>query len=209
MPGLRLRWLFGLFTPLLLPGALAFGLARLLPLGWAAVAFLAASAGLALVGCFVLRTTAIQQITWRNHLAGHLLPFAQCMGGGTLLRVGASSVLGSAAVGGAVFVWLALAANGTPPGWPLALAWLLDLLTLLFVATTTTRSYRFGAPGARQARRVLAFVLVQVGVSLALHLTGHPTLAALVAGLPQALLLAWLLLYLGIVLTAGRNARWN
>ncbi|MBL9076585.1 MAG: hypothetical protein JNL08_03725 [Planctomycetes bacterium] len=205
----RLRWLFGLVSPLLLPGAAAYGLTRLLPLPWAVPAFLVAVAAVALVGCLVLRSTAVQQITWRNRVAGRCLPFAQCMGGGTLFQVYWSSVLGSTAVGGFVFLFVYLHQRAALPPWPLAVAWGIDALTLLFLATTQTRLYRHSAPTARRGRWFYLAVVLQIVVSTALHLAGHPWAATVVAAGPQIALLTPMALYMLAVLTAGSKARWR
>lgn len=206
---LRLRRLFGFATPVLLPIAVAYGAAWLLPLPWSAAAFLVVMAALALVGCLVLRTTAIQQITWRNHVAGRCLPFAQCMGGGSLGLVFVSSLLGSATVGGGVLLLVYLWQRSAMPSWPLAVAWAGDALSLLFLATTQTRLYRYGAPSQKRGRWLFTFVVLQIVVSTALHLAEHPWAATIVAGAPQVVALTPTMLYLLAMMTSGRNARWN
>jgi hypothetical protein len=204
-----LRWLLGFVAPVLLPAAVAYGAACLLPLPWSAAAFLAAMAALALGGCFVLRTTAVQRITWRNHVAGRCLPFAQCMGGGSLGQVFVSSLLGSAAVGGGVLLLVHLRQRDALPPWPLGVAWVVDALMLLFLATSQTRSYRRGAPFQQRGRWLYLFVVVQIVVSVALHLAGHVWTATIVAGVPQVVVLTPTVLYLLAAMTAGRSSRWH
>lgn len=160
-------------------------------------------AALALAGCFVLRTTAVQRITWRNHVAGRCLPFAQCMGGGTLGQVFLSSLLGSAAVGGGVLLLVHLRQRGALPPWPLGLARLADALMLLFLATSQTRRYRRGAPTQKRGRWLYLFVMVQIVVSVALHLAGHSWTATIVAGAPQVVVFTSSVLYLLAAMTAG------
>lgn len=204
-----LRWLLGFVSPLLLPVAAALGFARVLPLPSAIAAFLATMTGLALVGCLVLRTTAVQQITWRNHLAGRCLPFAQCMGGGTLAQVFVSSVLGSAAVGGFVFLFVWLGQRGAPPPWPLAIAFGIDALTLLSLATMQTRLYRHSAPSRKVGRWLFLVVVLQIVISTMLHLSDRSWLAAAVAALPQLVLLLTTGLYFGVVMSAGSKSGWR
>lgn len=204
-----LRWLLGFVSPLVLPGAAAWGFAQVLTLPSAIAAFLATILGLALVGCLVLRTTAVQQITWRNRLAGRCLPFAQCMGGGTLAQVFVSSVLGSTAVGGFVFLFVWLGQRGTPPPWPLAIAWGIDALTLLALATMQTRLYRHSAPSRKVGRWLFLFVVLQIGSSTMLHLSDRSWLAAAVAALPQLVLLVKTGLYFGVVIAAGSKSGWR
>lgn len=204
-----LRRLFGLVSPLLLPVAVAYGAASQLPLPWSAATFVAVMAALALVGCLLLGTTAVQQITWRNHVAGRCLPFAQCMGGGSLGQVFVSSLLGSAAVGGGVFLIMFLRQRGAMPTWPLAVAWVGDGLTLLFLATAQTRGYRRGAPTRNRGRWLYLFVVLQIVVSAALLLAGQSLAATIVAGAPQVAVLAPTVLYLLAMMTSGRNARWH
>lgn len=209
MPLFRLRWLFGFVFPVLLPAAVAYVAGWLLPLPWSAAALLAVMAALALGGCRVLRTTAVQRITWRHHVAGRCLPFAQCMGGGSLGQVFVSSLLGSAAVGGGVLLFVHLRHLDAMPPWPLAMAWVGDALTLLFLATSQTRRYRYGAPTQKRGRWLYLFVVLQIVASAALHLAGHPWASILVAGAPQVAVLTRSVLYLLAVMTAGRNARWH
>ncbi|MEZ6036663.1 MAG: hypothetical protein R3F29_04230 [Planctomycetota bacterium] len=191
------------------PVAVAIGAWVTLPPWLAVTTYSTAMIALAATGCAVLRTSAVQRITWRNHVAGWCLPYAQAMGGGTLTRVAASSLLGSAVVGGAVLGLLALRAGDAPPSWPLLAAWLLNVLSLLFLVATRTRRYVRGAPGTRRGRWLLVLVLSQLAASVALHLVGWPGTAALAACLPQLLLLLRTILVLAAMLMAGRNARWN
>ena len=204
-----LRWFFGLVSPLLLPTAVAVGLTRILPLQWAATAFLATMTSLALVGCLVLQTTAVQQITWRNHVAGRCLPFAQLMGGGTLFQVFLSSVLGSTAVGAFVFLFVWLDQRSALPPWYLAAGWGLDALTLLALAVMQTRLYRHSAPSRKFGRWLFLFVVVQIVASTMLHVSGRSGLAATIAAVPQLLLLVKTGLYFGVVMAAGSKSGWR
>jgi len=201
-----LPWLIGFAAPVLLPAAVACGAAWLLPLPWAAVAFLAVMAALALGGCRVLRTTAVQQITWRHHVAGRCLPFAQCMGGGSLGQVFVSSLLGSAAIGGGVLLLVYLRQRDAMPPWPLAVAWVGNALALLFLATSQTRSYRYRAPTPQRGRWLYLLVVLQIGVSAALHLAGHPWAATILAAAPQIAALTPSGAYLLAAMTQGRKS---
>lgn len=203
----RLRWLVSFVAPVLLPGAVAFALGTLLPLPWAVLAYLVAYAALALLGCRVVGTTFVQQRNGRTRFADRCLPFAQCMGGGTLPQVFLSSLLGSTAVGGLVFLFVFLQQRDATPPWPLAAAFVVDALTLLFLAAAQTRLYLRGAPTRRRGRQLYLLVLLQVAIATTLHLAGHPGLATAVAGGPQLLWMLRPLLYMLAVLTAGQSYR--
>lgn len=204
-----LRWLFGIATVLLLPTAVALGFARALPLPSAIPAFFATMIALALFGCVLLRTTAVQQITWRNRLASRCLPFAQHMGGGTLFQVFLSSVLGSAATGAFVFLFVWLGQRGAVPPWYLAAAWGLDAVTLLALAVMQTRIYVHSAPSRKYGRWLFLFVVLQIAISTMLHLSDRSWLAAAVAAVPQLVLLVSTGLYFGVVITAGSKSGWR
>lgn len=203
----RLRWLFWFVAPVLLPGAVAYALGRVLPLPWAVLAYLATYAGLALLGCRVVGTTFVQQGNWRTRFADRCLPFAQCMGGGTLPQVFVSSLLGSTAVGGLVFLFVFLQQRDAPPPWPLATAFAIDAVSLLFLAAAQTRTYLRGAPTPRLGRRFYLAVVLQVAIATTLHLAGHPWLATVLAAGPQLLWMLRPVLYVLAVLAAGRNYR--
>lgn len=203
----RLRWLVSFVAPVLLPGAVAFALGSLLPLPWAALAYLVAYAALALLGCRVVGTTFVQQRNGRTRFADRCLPFAQCMGGGTLPQVFVSSLLGSTAIGGLVFLFLFLQQRDALPPWPLAAAFVIDALTLLFLAAAQTRLYLRGAPTRRLGRRLYLVVLLQVGIATALHLAGQPGIATVLAAGPQLIWMLRPMLYMLAVLTAGRSYR--
>lgn len=179
--------LLGAISPVLVPGAIAFALGRALPLPWAVPLYLAAIGAVAGFGCRLLGDTAVRQRTLRDHLAYRLLPFAQCMGGGSLPQVFVSSVLGTAAVGGIVFVLVFLGQRSALPPWHLAFGLGLDTVTLLFLASAQTRTYLRNAPRPRRGRRLYLAVVVQIAIATALHLAGSSWLATAVAAGPQAL----------------------
>ena len=164
---------------------------------------------LATFGCLLLRTTAVQQITWRNRLASRCLPFAQHMGGGTLFQVLLSSVLGSAATGAFVFLFVWLEHRRALPPWHLAAAWGLDAVTLLGLAVMQTRVYRHSAPSRQRGRWLFLFVVAQIVISTMLHLSDRSELATVVAALPQMVLLLTTGLYFGVVMAAGSRSGWR
>lgn len=200
-----LPWLLGLAAPLLLPGAAAYGLSRQLPLPWAIATHLGAFALLALAGCLLLGSTSVQPRSWRHRAASVCLPFAQTMGGGSLPQVWVSSLLGSAAVGGGVFLFVFLQQQAAMPPWPLTAGLCLDGLTLLQLAAAQTRTYRYRAPSPARGRWLYLLVVAQIGLAAALHLRGETWLAVLVAVVPQTLVTLRHSLFLVAALTARRT----
>lgn len=200
-----LRRLLPLAAPLLLPGAAAYGLTRQLPLPSAIACHLGAFALLALVGCLLLGSTSVQSRSFRHLVAGLCLPFAQGMGGGSLPRVWLSSLLGTAAVGGSVFLFVFLQQRTALPPWPLAAGLCVDGLTLLWLATAQTRPYRYRAPSPARGRLIYLLVWAQITLATALHLRGEALLALLVAVVPQALLALREAMLLVTLLTVRRT----
>jgi hypothetical protein len=201
--------LFGLVTPLALPCAVAYTAAQLLPLGLAAPAFVLTMAGLAAIGCWLLRSSGLGQLTWRNHVGGWLLPFCMLLGSGQLPRIGTASVLGSSAVGGAVLLSFGLGEPDAPMPWPLLGAWLLDAVLVLYLLTSMSRNHLWRSSAGHRLLRLVGLIVAQVLVSIGLYVFGHSLAAVLVACLPELIVLAAWLLWFGFLMSFGRNVRWN
>jgi hypothetical protein len=155
---------------------------------------------LALLGAWLLRGSTTGQINWRNHAAGWLMPQGWWLGSCQLPGMVASSVL---------FTVLAAAIGAlAPDNLPLMGAFVLNGIALHHLLRTF-RQHPAGTSGARTTGTLLLVVVLLIAAGLGLQFAGLPRLAALVAGGPPAVvgLLAggWLLL----LLTFGRNARWN
>jgi hypothetical protein len=186
--------------------AAAYGLA--VGLGpWPAVLTCAAVAAVACtVGAILLRTSTIGQVTWRNHLAGYLIPWGWRLNRGRLWPVAVISwAVWTAACGAAVL----LRSDEPSLGMRAALlaAWLIDASALVFLLGTVVQA----TPGSRVVS-VWKLVAVITGVlcaSVGLYVAGQTTAALIVGGGPPALIGGVFGLVLLIFATAGRNTRWN
>lgn len=191
------------------PVALAWLAATRWPPAIAIPAFLGAMGALAAAGCLLLRTAPLERITWRNRVAGVCLPWANLFGSGSLGRLWSSSLVGSFVVGGIVMLFFGVAGTGASPPWPLLGAWLLDVLVVLFLLGTITRGHLWNARPGQRLLRLVALVVLQFVASLGLHLAGWSLTGAAIASAPQLAVLAAWLVWFAVVMTVGRNVRWN
>ncbi|MBL8748676.1 MAG: hypothetical protein JNK78_05920 [Planctomycetes bacterium] len=198
-----------LASTVVVPAAVAWFAADRLSSAPAFAAAVGALAALAATGCLLLRTSPLGAITWRNRLAGWLMPWANLFGPGSLGRLWASSVLGNLVVAGIVVLFVALARRDQPAPWSLLGAWLLDAVVVLYLLATLTRSHLRGSSAGRRLLRMVALVVLQFGASVGLHLAGSTAMAVGVAAGPQLVVLAVWLAWVVVILTVGRNARWN
>jgi len=190
------------------PGVLAWALARGLPIWTAAAAATAALLAATLLGTLLLRSCALGTVTWRNRAASWLLPFGGLLGAGSLRQFAGSSFLGSVAIAGVVLLATANDAAQPVPVW-LLLAWLVDVLCLMHLVPTRLRHFTMGSRGARSLHRMIAFVVLQLAVSVPLHLQGSTFAATLVAGGPQLVVAVGYGLFVLVLVAFGRNMRWN
>lgn len=174
---------------------------------WAAGTAVACGAGAAL-----LRTSGVGRITWRNRLAGCLIPWGWRLNAGRLWPIPLLSWAVWAAIGGAVFAVLP-AAEGEPPGVGvrvgLLAAWLVDGAALLSVAGIIGRDRRWGGTGGRTLWQLAAVVAGLLAASVALYLGGLPKTAVVVGGGPPLLVGTAGGLFFGTLALFGRNVRWN
>jgi hypothetical protein len=146
--------------------------------GWPAFALWASAVTAACVlGAVLLRTSTVGQVTWKNRLAGCLLPWGWRLNAGRLW-VAAVSWLVWASLGGAVTV---LREGEGHAGVRLGLlaAWIIDVGALAFALG----SVRQATPGGRVGVLwvLVAVIAALLGVRVGLYAAGLP-LAALVAG---------------------------
>jgi hypothetical protein len=174
---------------------------------WSAVLTCAAVAAVAcVIGAILLRTSAIGRVTWRNHLAGYLIPWGWRLNRGRLWPVALISwVVWTAVCGAAVL----LRSDEPSLGMRAALlaAWLIDASALVFLLGTVAQA----TPGSRLGS-VWKLAGVTAGVlcaSVGLYLGGQTTVALIVGGGPPAALGGVFGLVLLIFATVGRNTRWN
>jgi hypothetical protein len=172
----------------------------------AALTCAAGAAVVCIIGAALLRTSTIGQVTWRNRLAGYLIPWGWRLNRGRLWPAAVFSWVVWAAVCGAAVL---LRSDEPSLGVRAALltAWLIDASALVFLLGTIVQA----TPGSRVGS-VWKLVAVITGVlcaSVGLYVTGQTTVALIVGGGPPALIGGVFGLVLLIFATVGRNTRWN
>lgn len=173
---------------------------------WAAAAACACGAGTAL-----LATSAVGRVTWRNRVAGYLIPWGWRLNRGRLWPVPIISWVVWVAIGAAALVLRPGPAAEEPPGLgvrvALFAAWVADAAALLYVAGTI----RQATPGGRVRSLwdLAAVIALVLAVSVGLYLGGLATAALVVGGGPPAVLGGCAAVFVLLVATLGRNARWN
>lgn len=145
-----------------------------------AVAWISAGAAVAaLLGAWLLRTSVVGAIGWRNVLASWLLPWGSALGGGSLPAITATSWLVCSLMG-------VIGAVGQPTPW-LMLGLLLDAIALVWLARVIWRRYP-GRVERRVVRSLAVGVLLLAAGGFAANAFGHPVAAAWIAGGPLAIL---------------------
>ncbi|MBL8738657.1 MAG: hypothetical protein JNL12_19670 [Planctomycetes bacterium] len=220
-----MRWFWFVFyrvLPVAVVVALATGLARLMPLLAAWASTTAIGAAFAGTGALLLRSAQVGTVTWRNRVAGFLLPWGYVLGRGKLPGIVLACTAIWSALAAAVLLSLAEPAPVAPtvpaPAAPVANASSVPWLLLAWIVTGVCLCYLLGLltkhfePRSQATRTVLKLVLVlvlMIAGSVVLHLTGNSGLALLVAGGPPLLIGGGYGLFLVFILLMGRNARWN
>lgn len=210
------RRALSLILPLLVGWALIQNLPRWLALLTAAII----AAILSLAGALLLRSCPLGQITWRNRLAGWLLPWGYTLGGGQLGGIAlASAAVWTLLAAGAIFATTVPPAAATPAGqgapaapisaWWLLLAWIVDGGGVLYLLGIALKNSLRGSGGGATVRKLLLILVGMLVASLALQLSGYPGLAVLIAGGPPLVIGGFYGLFVLAMLTFGRNARWN
>ncbi len=188
--------------------ASCYGLADWLgPPAAATIWTIATAAGCAL-GAALLRTSEVGRVTWRNHAAGCLIPWGWRLNRGRLWVAAAVSWVAWVTIGAAVFVLRAKSADdSTALRVGLFAAWAVDAAALLFVLGTI----RQATPGSRVGSlgRVSVFLALILAVSVGLHAGGLTAAAVAVGAGPPAVIGSGLILFALLMVTVGRNARWN
>lgn len=186
-------------------------------LAW--LATIGVGALLAVLGALVLRTTKVGELTWKNRLAGHLLPWGYHLGGGTLPGLVLGCVAVWAAVAAAVLLGSAPGAAVAAPNQPAAaavgtspwllLAWIVAGAFLLWMVGQLRKHYQPGTSVTRSQGKLVLVVAAMLVGSVVLHLLGHPGFALVVVGGPVLVVGGGYALFLGVILLFGRNMRWN
>jgi len=192
--------------------------------GWVLLSVLVAGA--------LLRTTVVQQMSWKNRVAGLLLPWSMIAGGGTLKALLIKNALAGCVFGVIVVVVDALLQNNSSiiqapadsstPQWVskailvvTVLGWLIMLVGWLWVlrAQLAGRSEPISTLILRRSVRIPLLVPpIAIAASVALSYFGHPVFAMLIVMLPILFILGPLLAMLLMVLIytiLGKPIRWN
>lgn len=175
---------------------------------------------------WLLQTVETGEMSWKNYLAGIPLRWGYGLSGGTLWKL----VLGSWVIWSLIGVGFGfalgqplsaaptpapaeIAAAGTASGglWSLVLfgSWLLLGAATLFVLGVLLKNFQVSSSSGQQLLVILLILGSIFGVSLWLNSNGHTRAAALVAGGPIALVAGFYGVFMIVILTVGRNARWN
>jgi hypothetical protein len=158
------------------------------------------------VGTVLLRTSKIGQITWKNWVAGYLIPWGWRLNRGQLWPIPFISwsvwmVIGMSAV--------LLQQGGERIEFRIALyaSWAAQASALLFILG----SIRQATPGGRTRSmwKLVAILSLLIVVSLGLYLNSMPNAALIVAGGPVLVAGVCVGAVLLVFATVGRNARWN
>jgi hypothetical protein len=168
---------------------------------WASM--MAATCG---IGTVLLRTSPVSQPTWRNHLAGYLIPWGWRLNRGLLWPVPVISWIVWMAIGAAAML-LRLGSESLELRLALFAAWVVDASCVVFLLGTLQQS----SPGSRVAAvwKLFVFVATLPVVSIGLYLGGMAVAALAVGGGPPLLAGVVFGLFTLVLLTLGRNARWN
>jgi hypothetical protein len=201
--------------PIAAGALLAREMALLPALLWSALL----SAALPALGVLLLSRTRTQEISWKNYAAGYLMPWGYTLGRGKLPAI--SVVCGCCwlflfALGIAA-ARIELAPSEAEPSaeapalarWLLVGGWLVDGMALLYCLGVLRQNFGGSSQGGAALRKAIAFVLGLIVFSALAAWLGHVRTAALIAAGPALALGAFYALWIGLILTVGRNARWN
>jgi hypothetical protein len=161
-------------------------------------------------GSVLLLTSSVGELTWKNRVAGYLIPWGWQLSRGRLWPVPVISWIVWVAIGAsAVLLRLGSGENDLHDGWRIALfaAWAIHSTALMFLFAAITHS-----PSGSQVRLLWLFVAVViglVGVSVALYLSGQALVALVVVSFPLFVALGSLALVVLLFTPMGRNGRWN
>ena len=169
------------------------------------------------VGAMLLRMSEVGKIGWKNRVVGYALSWGYMIARGRLWAIGLTSwaVWVLIAVGVALQMGRAHIAStdarmiSTEPSVLLFIAWAIDAAALLYVVGVLMKNFSFSSTGGRSLIKMMVILSAILCGSVALLLAGHPNKALLLAGGPPLALGGGYGLFLGMMLTFGRNARWN
>jgi hypothetical protein len=204
--------------------ALATGLGWFLSRRWGLLPALASGVLIAgscsVAGYWLLQHTSEQSLSWRNYVAGWLIPWGYRLAPQSLASVAGISMLvwtllvGLGAV--AAFPSNSAAAADTPRAAPSNLlsllllgAWLLHAGAILYLLQQLSQQPAITSPpGSTMAITAAAIVLAFLA-SLGCRYCGWPRLALLIAGGPALLFAILYALLAFLILLGGSSSRWN
>lgn len=185
-------------------------------LGTWAVGMTVACAGAALL----VRTAELGEITWKNRIAGVLLPWGYGLGAGKLPLIAMFSWIGWVLIGVAVASqpgWPSLTRSepGRPAGawyWLLYAGWAINAAVIGLWVTTLVLSRKVGHANGQSLLKPTMLLIVATGASIALHVAGYTRSAALVAACPLLVVAVFVGAFIGLIVVAsklGKPVRWN
>jgi len=177
-----------------------------------------ASAAMCAMAAVLLHRQAPGRIGVVNYAAGFVLPWGYRIGNGRLTAIAITSAIIWALLGAAVVTLRIPASSAAHVDNThavlralLLMSWIIDGGALLYLLSVMSRS-----PGlVRSLLKVTAIVAAMLIASVALTLFSHPgsgtmmPLALAISGGPPLVVGSAYGLFLLVMLTVGRNARWN
>ncbi len=188
---------------------------------WAGTIALVFSVCVTVAGAMTLRSLRVGEISWRNRVAGWMVPWGYRMTPGKLWVISLVSGAVWAALWG-LGILLArpasdVAMTAAAPGWwtaeltngLLILAWLVDGAALFWLAGQISQYSANNRQPGSTIFRVLVVVAALIVFSFGFWYLGHPRIALWVAGFPPLLAGTLFGVWTALLLTMGRKARWN
>lgn len=170
-----------------------------------------ASTVASLLAMLLLRYSPLGRVNYLNHIAGYLMPWGAKFGRGALWQfaLGSGTIWVLLALIGAM---LALAPSGTSTAALVALGfgWLLDGIAAAFiVGAIVQRRESLLSTANRSMLTIVGVVLAVLAISAATLYSGWPALAAVIAVAPLAIVGVPYAIFIGIIVSQGKNFRWN
>jgi hypothetical protein len=162
----------------------------------------------------ILRSARIGQITWKNRQAAYLLPWGYALSRGKLPAIVANAWLGWTLIGVGVALATALADRDAATGtqfwrWLLLAAWAVNVSAMLAVLGVLVKHFTLTSSSGRSLTTIIAVLVLLLLGSIALHAQGYTRLATAVAGGPLLIVGIGYGALVLLIVTVGRNARWN
>ncbi len=166
-------------------------------------------------GAVLLRSVPIEQVTWRNHLAGWLLPWAGLFVGRHLWPMVVGSWVGWVLLGGAA-ISVARLSTAVADGlggfgwvWLLVVGWVGNIEATTRIGRTALLTFGHGSSSRRSLVKLMLGLVAVTITSVVLVMIGRPWTAVALAWGPALIVGSGLGIWMGAGLIFGRNARWN